>query len=148
MMKQFVYMFWVMGALVFIYLPTLPEASLAHSTPTKAEPVIQWFTWNEEAFDRAIAEDKLILLDLTAVWCHACHVMDAQTYSESSIVTLLNTQFIPIRVDTDQRPDVESRYRSGGWPTTSILLPTGEILFQANSMGPEELGEAPERIPG
>jgi len=142
MMGKRIYIVCVMIELVLFSLPTFPQASFAHSTPTKAEPVIQWFTWNEEAFDRAIAEDKLILLDLTAVWCHACHVMDAQTYSESSIVTLLNTQFIPIRVDTDQRPDVESRYRSGGWPTTSILLPTGEILFQANSMGPEELGEA------
>jgi uncharacterized protein YyaL (SSP411 family) len=127
---------------VLSLLTALPAASFAHSTPAKAEPVIQWLEWEQEAFDRAIAEDKLILLDLTAVWCHACHVMDARTYSESSIVTLLNTKFIPIRVDTDQRPDIESRYRSGGWPTTSILLPTGEILFQANSMGPAELSEA------
>ncbi len=132
----------VLIALVFFSFSTVPLASFAHSTPTKAELGVQWLAWDEEAFDRAIAEDKLILLDLTAVWCHACHVMDEQTYSDPSIVTLLNSTFIPIRVDTDQRPDIESRYRSGGWPTTSILLPTGEILFQANSLGPEELGEA------
>ena len=128
--------------LVFGSLLTLPGMIFAESTTNNPEVDIQWLEWGEEAFDRAIAEDKLILLDLTAVWCHACHVMDNETYSESSIVTLLNSKFIPIRVDTDQRPDVESRYRSGGWPTTSILLPTGEILFQANSMNPEELGEA------
>ena len=141
-MKHFAIILQIATALVFFSFPTLPKASFAHSLSTKAEPVIQWLAWDEEAFDRAIEEDKLILLDLTAVWCHACHVMDEETYSESSVVTLLNSTFIPIRVDTDQRPDIESRYRSGGWPTTSILLPTGEILFQANSMGPEELGEA------
>ena len=129
-------------ALVFASLPTHSEEIHALASTNSPEGSIKWVEWSEEAFDRAMAEDKLILLDLTAVWCHACHVMDSETYSESNIVTLLNTKFIPIRVDTDQRPDVDSRYRSGGWPTTSILLPTGEILFQANSMGPEELGEA------
>ena len=132
----------IVVVLGFLGLLVLPEASFAQSHPKNAESVIHWLNWDEKAFARAVAEDKLILLDLTAVWCHACHVMDEQTYSKSEIVKLLNTKFIPIRVDTDQRPDVESRYRSGGWPTTSILLPTGEILFQANSLGPEELGEA------
>ena len=108
----------------------------------KVNSSIEWSSWDDAAFRRATTEDKLILLDLTAVWCHACHVMDEVTYTDGDIVSLLNTNFISIRVDTDQRPDIESRYRSGGWPTTSILLPTGEILFQANSLGPEELGEA------
>ena len=116
------------------------EAAQPNEAPAQA--ALEWSSWNEAAFRRAITEDKLILLDLTAVWCHACHVMDEVTYSDGDIVSLLNTKFIPIRVDSDQRPDIESRYRSGGWPTTSILLPTGEILFQANSLSPEELGEA------
>ena len=132
----------VVLALVFGSWPTSPNVSLASAKTKSPEASITWLDWSEEAFDRATAEDKLILLDLTAVWCHACHVMDSETYADSNIVSLLNTKFIPIRVDTDQRPDVESRYRSGGWPTTSILLPSGEILFQANSMGPEELSEA------
>ena len=133
----------VLLGLIVVSLTIFPGAGLTESpTPSAATPNIQWLEWGEEAFDRAMTEDKLILLDLTAVWCHACHVMDAETYSKSNIVSILNSKFIPIRVDTDQRPDVESRYRSGGWPTTSILLPTGEILFQANSLGPEELTEA------
>ena len=100
---------------------------------------IHWAHWSEDTFRVAEEEDKLILLDLTAVWCHACHVMDEMTYTDPSILALLNTRFIPIRVDTDQRPDIEDRYRHGGWPTTSILLPSGEIVFQANFLAPEDL---------
>jgi uncharacterized protein len=104
-------------------------------------PAIQWHEWGPEAFRRAQTEDKLILLDLTAVWCHACHVMDRTTYANPRIIQLLNADFIPIRVDTDQRPDLEARYRAGGWPTTNLLLPTGEILFQANALEFEEMEE-------
>ncbi|MDT7044182.1 thioredoxin domain-containing protein [Candidatus Nitronereus thalassa] len=100
---------------------------------------IQWVEWDIQAFERAKTEDKLILLDLTAMWCHACHVMDETTYVNPEIVELLNSSFIPVRVETDQRPDIEARYKHGGWPTTSILLPSGEILFQANALTPEEL---------
>lgn len=103
---------------------------------------VHWANWEEETFRVAQEDDKLILLDLTAVWCHACHVMDETTYADPSIISLLNTQFISVRVDTDQRPDIDARYRHGGWPTTSILLPTGEIVFQANFLDPAAMREA------
>ena len=113
------------------------------SQPTSQEvhETVQWMVWGSDAFHRAETEDKLILLDLTAVWCHACHVMDETTYVDPTIVRILNNTFVPIRVDTDQHPDIDARYRNGGWPTTSVLLPTGEILFQANALGPYELKE-------
>ena len=117
------------------------QVALSHQAEPDAQSEIQWYEWGAEAFDRAQAEDKLILLDLTAVWCHACHVMDQATYANSQVIALLQGDFIAIRVDTDQRPDLESRYRTGGWPTTSLLLPTGEILFQANSLEPEVMVE-------
>jgi uncharacterized protein YyaL (SSP411 family) len=104
-------------------------------------PAIHWAAWGAEAFERAKTEDKLILLDLTAVWCHACHVMDETTYVDPAVVKLLNADFIPVRVETDQRPDIAARYKHGGWPTTSVLLPSGEILFQANAMPPDALLE-------
>ncbi|MDE0146602.1 MAG: DUF255 domain-containing protein [Nitrospira sp.] len=104
--------------------------------------MIHWSGWGAQAFERAQTEDKLILLDLTAVWCHACHVMDETTYDNPAVVSLLNAEFIPVRVDTDQRPDIAARYKHGGWPTTSILLPSGEILFQANVLPPDALLEA------
>ena len=110
--------------------------------PSGIDGAIRWENWDETAFHRAQEEGKLILLDLTAVWCHACHVMDETTYSTDSIIELLHARFVPVRVDTDHRPDIEARYRHGGWPTTSVLLPTGEIVFQANFLEPDELQEA------
>ena len=117
------------------------QIALSHQPETENQSGIQWHEWGQEAFKLAQDEDKLILLDLTAVWCHACHVMDQTTYADPRVLALLQANFIAVRVDTDQRPDLESRYRTGGWPTTSLLLPTGEILFQANSVEPEVMTE-------
>ena len=130
----------VVVGLVCAFDAICPDMAVA--MPQPAQPAqVHWFSWGNEAFSRAMKEDKLILLDLTAVWCHACHVMDKMTYEDPAIITLLNSRFIPIRVDTDQRPDIEARYKQGGWPTTSVLLPTGESLFQANVVAPEDLGD-------
>ena len=133
----------VVSQVVFIFCLTVSVSIVgehqAFSHQVESDPLsgLPWHQWGQEAFDRAQAEDKLILLDLTAVWCHACHVMDQTTYADPKVLALLQANFIPVRVDTDQRPDLESRYRTGGWPTTSLLLPTGEIIFQANSLEPE-----------
>ena len=121
-----------------------PNQVWAHQVNSNLETVspdgrIQWLDWGKKAFARAKHEDKLILLDLTAVWCHACHVMDETTYIDPAVIKLLTSAFIPIRVETDHRPDIEARYKNGGWPTTSILLPSGEIVYQANSLTPEEM---------
>ena len=118
---------------VVLWLMTSGLASDQREIPA---PAVHWAAWGAEAFERAQAEDKLILLDLTAVWCHACHVMDETTYVDPAVVTLLNAEFIPVRVETDQHPDIAARYKHGGWPTTSVLLPSGEILFQANALTP------------
>jgi uncharacterized protein YyaL (SSP411 family) len=128
-----------MGGLSMFLLMTPLYAEATLLVETVARPAIQWHEWGPEAFRRAETEDKLIVLDLTAVWCHACHVMDRTTYADPRIIQLLNDHFIPVRVDTDRRPDLESRYRAGGWPTTNVLLPTGEILFQANALESEEM---------
>jgi uncharacterized protein len=123
---------WIGGA-VHAASDFSPKGGIAHP--------IDWYEWGEKAFREAQAKDKLILLDLTAVWCHACHVMDETTYADREIVAMVNASFVPVRVDTDQHPDVAMRYRAGGWPTTSVLLPTGEILFQANALSPAEMTE-------
>jgi uncharacterized protein YyaL (SSP411 family) len=130
--------FWL--ALLLFPNPLLAHGGKSSQGSTAKASEIQWVAWGAHAFDRAKTEDKLILLDLTAIWCHACHVMDETTYVNSQVVVrLLNASFVPVRVETDQRPDIEARYKHGGWPTTSILLPSGEILFQANSLNAEEL---------
>lgn len=89
---------------------------------------IQWRAFESQAFEEAARLHKLILLSISAVWCHWCHVMDETTYSDEEVIGLINSSFIPIRVDTDQRPDVNSRYNMGGWPTTAFLTPDGKIL--------------------
>jgi len=89
---------------------------------------IRWRAFEPQAFEEAVRQHKLILLSISAVWCHWCHVMDETTYSDQEIIDLINSSFVPIRVDTDQRPDVNSRYNMGGWPTTAFLTPDGKIL--------------------
>ncbi len=90
--------------------------------------LINWHSWGEDAFRKAEEQNKLILLSIGAVWCHWCHVMDEQAYSDSGNIQLINERFIPIRVDTDRQPDVNRRYNMGGWPTTVVLTSDGELL--------------------
>ncbi len=89
---------------------------------------IAWRPWGEEAFQEAQAAHRPVLLSLSAVWCHWCHVMDETTYSDPSVIDLINQHFIPVRVDNDVRPDINLRYNMGGWPTTAVLTPDGEVL--------------------
>ncbi len=89
---------------------------------------IHWHEWGNEAFMRASSEQKPILLSISAVWCHWCHVMDETTYSQPDVIRRINEDFIAIRVDNDQRPDINLRYNMGGWPTTAILTAAGEII--------------------
>ena len=89
---------------------------------------VLWLPWNNESLTKAQQEDKPILLDISAVWCHWCHVMDEKTYSDNTVSRIINQKFVPIRVDRDQRPDIDKRYNMGGWPTTVFLTPKGEIM--------------------
>ncbi|MBI2982976.1 MAG: thioredoxin domain-containing protein, partial [Chloroflexi bacterium] len=89
---------------------------------------IHWREWGPDAFRQAKEQDKPILLGISAVWCHWCHVMDETSYSDDEVIRLANERYVPIRVDNDQRPDVNRRYNLGGWPTTAFLSPDGEIL--------------------
>lgn len=90
--------------------------------------LIEWETWNADAFARAARERKPVLLSITAAWCQACHEMDRTTYADASVAQAIRMQFVPIRVDTDQRPDINERYNLGGWPTTAFLTPSGDVL--------------------
>jgi uncharacterized protein YyaL (SSP411 family) len=102
---------------------------------------IQWLDWSKESFEKARAEGKPILLDIKGSWCHWCHVMDETSYSDPAIVDALNKKFIPIRVDTDKRPDVNRRYNMGGWPTTAFLDSDGKIITGGTYIPPEQLRE-------
>jgi uncharacterized protein YyaL (SSP411 family) len=105
---------------------------------TKRDHEIRWQEWGPAAFDQARREGKLVLLDLTAVWCHWCHVMDETTYSDPEVIQALNSQFVAIRVDADRNPQVTDRYLVSGWPTTAVLTPEGQVLASQTYVPPAE----------
>jgi hypothetical protein len=107
---------------------------------------IRWREWTPEAFREAKEEDKPILLGISAVWCHWCHVMDETSYSDEEVIRLANERFVPIRVDNDQRPDVNRRYNMGGWPTTAFLSPDGEILHGGTYIPPDQMRASLEQV--
>jgi uncharacterized protein YyaL (SSP411 family) len=107
---------------------------------------IDWHEWGEEAFAAARAADKPILLDIGAVWCHWCHVIDRESYENPAIADVINQFYIPVKVDRDERPDVDSRYQSaitaisgqGGWPLTAFLTPDGKPFFGGTYFPPDD----------
>jgi uncharacterized protein YyaL (SSP411 family) len=109
---------------------------------------INWRGWSEKAFDEARQHNRPILLSISAVWCHWCHVMDETTYSHKGVIDLINSEYVPIRVDNDVRPDINQRYNMGGWPTTAFLTPSGDILTGATYMPPDQMADALSRVAG
>jgi uncharacterized protein YyaL (SSP411 family) len=111
-----------------------------------AHQPVDWHEWGEEAFARARAENKPILLDIGAVWCHWCHVIDRESYENPEIAAVINKLYVPVKVDRDERPDVDSRYQSaisaisgqGGWPLTAFLTPDGKPFFGGTYFPPED----------
>ena len=110
-----------------------------------AHQPVHWSPWGDAAFARARQEKKPILLDIGAVWCHWCHVMDGESYEDPAVAELLNRDFVCIKVDRDERPDVDARYQravqalsgQGGWPLTAFLTPEGEVFFGGTYFPPD-----------
>ena len=123
----------------------LSHASSAYLRSAMRQPV-QWEPWGEAAFARAAAEDKPVLLDVGAVWCHWCHVMDRESYEDPETAALINEHFVAVKVDRDERPDVDTRYQAavsaisgqGGWPLTAFLTPDGRPFFGGTYFPPDE----------
>jgi uncharacterized protein YyaL (SSP411 family) len=111
-----------------------------------AHQPIDWHEWGPEAFARAKEEDKPILLDIGAVWCHWCHVIDRESYENPEIAGMINKFYVAVKVDRDERPDVDARYQSaisaisgqGGWPLTAFLTPDGKPFFGGTYFPPED----------
>jgi uncharacterized protein YyaL (SSP411 family) len=100
---------------------------------------IRWLDWTDKAFERAKRENKPVLLDISAVWCHWCHRLDQDTYSVPDIAEYIEANLVPILVDTDKRPDINRRYNMGGWPTTAFLTPDGRVLGGGTYIPPERM---------
>lgn len=102
---------------------------------------IAWRSWGSRSFDEARTEEKPVLLSISASWCHWCHVMDRTTFSDRDVAALINEAYVPVRVDTDVRPDVNARYNMGGWPTVAILDHDGHALAGATYVPPDRMLE-------
>jgi uncharacterized protein YyaL (SSP411 family) len=101
---------------------------------------LKWSGWNDELFNRATAEKRFVILDLEAVWCHWCHVMEKTTYADPEVQSLLAEKYIPVRVDQDANPDLSSRYGDWGWPATIVFGPDGsEIAKIRGYIEPERM---------
>ena len=122
----------------FARIVTIALAALAASSASANE--LKWSDWNDELFSRATAEKRFVILDLEAVWCHWCHVMEKTTYADPQVQSLLASKYIPVRVDQDANPDLSSRYGDWGWPATIVFGPDGsEIAKIRGYIEPERM---------
>jgi len=128
----------------------LAKAASAYLRSAAHQPVL-WHEWNGAAFAKAQAEDKPILLDIGAVWCHWCHVMDRESYENAEVARVINESFIPVKVDRDERPDIDARYQvavsaltgQGGWPLTAFLTPDGKPFYGGTYFPPDDRSGRP-----
>ena len=117
---------------------------------------IDWQPYSSAVFERAKKESRFILLDVGAVWCHWCHVIEEQTYSNPDVIRQIQEHYIPVRVDQDARPDISIRYEDYGWPATVVLGADGtEIVKRRGFVSPElmldilvEVVKDPSPVPG
>ncbi len=123
----------------------LARASSSYLRSAMHQP-IQWHEFGEEAFAAARAANKPILLDIGAVWCHWCHVMDRESYDDPEVAAIVNENYIAVKVDRDERPDIDIRYQlavssltgQGGWPLTAFLTPDGKPFYGGTYFPPTE----------
>ncbi|PYX74265.1 MAG: thioredoxin domain-containing protein [Acidobacteria bacterium] len=126
-------------------LNSLAKAASPYLRSAMHQP-IHWYEWGEEAFAAAKRENKPMLLDIGAVWCHWCHVMDRESYDDPEVAQIVNDNFIAVKVDRDERPDIDSRYQvavssisgQGGWPLTAFLTPDGKPFYGGTYFPPDD----------
>ncbi len=115
---------------------------------------IRWQPWTPQTLALARSLNRPIMIDIGAVWCHWCHVMDATTYADPDVAAALNSEFVPVKVDTDERPDIDAYYQNaaaqltgaGGWPLTCFTTPDGALFFAAGYLPPKP-GSGPHGSP-
>ncbi|MCH7621386.1 MAG: thioredoxin domain-containing protein, partial [Chloroflexi bacterium] len=107
---------------------------------------VDWYPWGEEALQRAVNEDKPIMLSIGYSACHWCHVMERESFEDEAIAALMNQNFISIKVDREERPDLDAVYMEavqaltgrGGWPMTVFLTPQGKPFYGGTYFPPED----------
>ena len=111
-----------------------------------ADNPVDWWGWNAEALAEAVAQDKPILLSIGYSACHWCHVMAHESFEDADTASLMNTLFVNIKVDREERPDIDSVYMAavqamtghGGWPMTMFLTPKGEPFYGGTYFPPDD----------
>jgi uncharacterized protein YyaL (SSP411 family) len=112
---------------------------------------VDWYPWGEEALERARADDKPILLSVGYSACHWCHVMERESFENPDIAAQMNDSFVSVKVDREERPDIDSIYMTavqamtghGGWPMTVFLTPDGKPFYGGTYFPPEDRGGMP-----
>ncbi len=123
-------------------LSSAKSAYLRHAANQK----IDWFQWSDEPFEKARQQDKPVFLSSGAVWCHWCHVMAKECFENNDIISLLNNNFISIKLDRDERPDIDRRYQqavhamgsNGGWPLSVFLSHDRKPFFGGTYFPPDD----------
>ena len=121
---------FLLAAVLILALVAHPAFASSASLP--------WKTWQDSQFAKAKKEQRFILLDLEAVWCHWCHVMEQKTYSDPRVAALIAKHYIPVKVDQDARPDLGKRYEDYGWPATIVFDADGREIVKLRGFIPPE----------
>ncbi len=122
----------------FLTVCLVAPFSFRQTSQPSAQAIV-WHPWSNEIFAQATREHKFVLLDLEAVWCHWCHAMDQETYSDRAVQRLMSKSYIAVKVDQDSRPDLSNRYEDYGWPATVILKADGSEIVKRQGYLPPKL---------
>ena len=125
----------------------IAAALFASAAGAGAADAIAWQPWSDAAFATAKREHKFVIMDLEAVWCHWCHVMDGTTYRDPKVISLMGARYVAVRVDQDSRPDLSNRYEDYGWPATIVFAADGsEIVRRRGYLDPAEMASMLQAI--
>ena len=133
--------------IILLFCLPLSRLAAAATEEKKSSASIDWREWSDEIFAQAEKEHRFVLLDLGAVWCHWCHVMEEITYRDPKVIALIKQRYIAVRVDQDARPDLSNRYENYGWPATVVFNADGsEIVKRQGYIPPKPMASMLQAI--
>src|ERR1700691_3673755 len=122
-------------------------AALLLAAQGNAAPIAWQSHWSDAVFGQAAKDHRFVILDLHAVWCHWCHVMDEKTYGDPKVQALIAKRFVAVSVDADSDPDLNARYGDWGWPATIVLAADGtEIVKRRGYLPPQQMASLLQAI--
>jgi uncharacterized protein len=137
----------VLTAVLMTASAAFAQTADSPSSSGKQPAQLTWLPWSDDAFTEAKREQRFVLLDLEAIWCHWCHVMDTTTYRDPKVIALLKSKYVLVRVDQDSRPDLSNRYEDYGWPATVVFDAAGhEIVKRQGYLAPDEMASMLQAI--